>query len=101
MNHKDLFKLAVETKSGIFLGKIAGLEVDTDSQSVINYFVKDISILRGRIKRRLVISRNQVISFSQNKMIVDDAALKEADEKYPTKAPEAVIERPNIIQSKN
>jgi len=101
VHHKELINLPVETKSGDYLGKIFNLEIDLDSQSIISYDVKYTNILKGILKDKLLISRNQIISISKERMIVNDNVLTEQEkEELVTKA-KTVAKEPNIIQSKS
>ncbi|KKR48916.1 MAG: hypothetical protein UT86_C0002G0091 [Candidatus Magasanikbacteria bacterium GW2011_GWC2_40_17] len=73
--------LPVFTKNKIKLGIIVDLELDTDSQSVLRYFVQKGQIL-GRLQEPLIIHRSQVISLTPEKMIVEDNVGEEkAEEK--------------------
>ena len=65
--------LPVFTQSGVKLGQITDIEIDLDSQSILRYVVK-----RGIVSRdTLLIHRGQVISITDEKMTVDNAAAKE------------------------
>lgn len=100
VHHKELINLSVETKSGDYLGKISNLEIDLDSQSIISYDVKETNILKGALKNKLLISRNQVISISKERMIVNDNVLTEGERKKLSSELKTVTEGSNIIQSK-
>lgn len=67
---KQLIGLPVVTKSGLKLGRIVNCLVDIDSQSILQYTVKE-GLVAGR--KTLLINRGQVISISSDKMVVDDA----------------------------
>lgn len=71
--------LPVFTKSQVKLGNIIDLEVDTDSQSVLRYFVQRGQIL-GRLQEPLIIHRSQVISLTLEKMVVEDNVSEEKTE---------------------
>lgn len=71
INKKQLKKVAVETQSGISLGYVTDFEVETDTGTIEKYMV------RSRIwENALLISKAQIISFDQDKMIVEDAVVK-------------------------
>ena len=69
---KDLKSLPVYTKSGFFLGKIKEAEVDSETQQITKYFVRSGNPLKNVLAEELIISANQVISLSKEKMVVDD-----------------------------
>ncbi|MBU1146175.1 PRC-barrel domain-containing protein [Patescibacteria group bacterium] len=80
INYKNLIGLPVQTKSGLLLGKIKSFEIESDSQNILKYFIKSrnlISKLLSEEVEEIIISRNQVISLDEEKMIVDDASIKE------------------------
>lgn len=70
---KHLKKLPVYTKSGIFLGRVAGMELETESHLVRTYFVR-----KAFLGSELAISRTQVLSITSEKIIVLDSAVKES-----------------------
>lgn len=72
INYQKLINLPVITQSGINLGKISKIEIDTKSQSIINYYVKSINLVKGLLEGELVINRNQVININEKNVIVDD-----------------------------
>ncbi len=74
--------LPVITKGGLLLGKIKSFEVDAENQTIERYVVKSRSLvgkLLGEPLGRLIIGRNQVISIDQDKMVVEDGAVKEKE----------------------
>jgi len=78
INSKDLIDLPVETKSGIFLGRVFDFEMETDSGIINKFYVKRGNLIEGLLKRdQLIISRNQVISIDKEKMVVEDGEVKE------------------------
>ena len=76
ISQKQLKKIIVETQSGQFLGMITDFELDPDTGIIEKYFVKNKSSISGLFENQLMISKNQIISFSQEKMVVEDALLK-------------------------
>ena len=68
---EKLNNLPVETRSGRELGRVNGLDVETESSLVKNYRVKG----NGFFANKFIISRDQVISINEEKMVVDDAAV--------------------------
>lgn len=80
---KDLKKLPVYTKSGIFLGHITGMELEAESHLVRTYFVR-----KAFLGSELAISRTQVLSITSERVIVLDSAVKESEaeeEKMPVR----------------
>lgn len=71
LDYKDLINLPVETQSHQNLGKVAGLVLDADGQNIYQYRVKP-SGLGGLFSHELLIHRQQVISVTADKLIVDD-----------------------------
>ncbi len=76
INYQNLINLPVITKSGQLLGKISKIEIDTDTQSIINYFIKSTNIVKGLLEGELIINKNQVIVITQEKVIVEDNVYK-------------------------
>jgi uncharacterized protein YrrD len=74
---RKLNNLPVETKAGEVLGKINGFAVDTDVQSVLEYYIKPAGMVAGLVKNKLIISRGQIIEITAKKMVVDDNVVKE------------------------
>lgn len=73
LSSHTLLGLPVETRSGTPLGKVVGFTLDEASQSILSYEVK-----RGRIMSdHLLVHRGQVLSLTEEKMTVEDAAVKE------------------------
>lgn len=74
LSSKDLINLPVYTQSDKYLGKVLSFEIDADTQTVIKYYVRAGSLaaeLLGESKE-LIISQNQVISLTEEKMVVED-----------------------------
>lgn len=67
---KKLVGLQVFTESGIHLGKVADLEIDTEAQSVQRYIVK--GRLGGIINKELIVGAAEVVFISSEKMVVRD-----------------------------
>lgn len=70
---RQLKKSRVETVSGVMLGHVVDVEMDTEGQMIVNYHVRR-ALLGGDT---LLVSRNQVVRFEEEKMIVDDSVAKE------------------------
>ena len=70
---KKLKQLDVETVSGSKLGHVSDVIFETSGQMVVQYIVKS-SILSNR---EYTISRDQVLRFEEDKMIVEDGIVKD------------------------
>jgi uncharacterized protein YrrD len=76
INQKQFKKVIVETQSGQVLGKLNDFEIETDTGIIEKYFVSAKIPLAGLFEGKIIIDRQQVISFDQKKMIVEDTAVK-------------------------
>lgn len=82
LSNKNLIGLPVLTKSGLLLGKVKSFEVDGDTQTILNYNIKSKSLVGKLLSEKvdeLIINRNQVISVSEEKMVVQDNAVREIE----------------------
>jgi sporulation protein YlmC with PRC-barrel domain len=79
LDDKTLLKLPVHTKSGTHLGKVAGFDFDVETHGILRYRVKPKGLAAGVLKQPLLISREQVLEISADKMIVDDNVEKEME----------------------
>lgn len=70
---KQLKSYAVETESGYSLGHIVDLVLEVEGQLVAQYLVKT-KMIGGET---LHISRDQVVRFEEETLIVDDAVKKQ------------------------
>lgn len=71
--------LPVRTESGKSLGLVVDVVIEPDTQSVVAYYVKPSRLLPDALIAPLIIQRSQVISITEEAIIVDDATLKQAD----------------------
>lgn len=81
LENQDLINLPVCTKSGQNLGRIDHFEIDETNQTIERYYVKS-GLIQGLWKKQLIIHRQQVISITKEKMIVEDSvegAVQEAE----------------------
>lgn len=89
---KKIKQLSVETASGLKLGRVMDIMVETEGQLVAQYLVKH-SIISDKT---YLISRDQIIRFENKKIIVDDNVLKienKSTEKEPAINPEPISMR--------
>ncbi|MEY4722632.1 MAG: PRC-barrel domain [Candidatus Parcubacteria bacterium] len=82
---KKLRGLPVYTKSGDKLGKIADVLVDVENHEVRAYVVSKSNLLAALLPGDLQVARDQVISVTEERMTVHDAAVSErvAEELLP------------------
>jgi sporulation protein YlmC with PRC-barrel domain len=67
---KQLKELTVETQSGIYLGKVTNAHIDTDSHTILQYYVVKKRLLSR--SPELLVSPTQVISITEDKLIVNN-----------------------------
>lgn len=79
LNLAKLKGLSVFSQSGLRLGQVVDLEIDSDTQSILRYLVQRGRLV-GRFQEPLLIHRSQVISISSERMVVEDAVAKLAAE---------------------
>ena len=74
LSERELFSLPVETRSCVSLGSIVGIELDATTHRIAHYRVE-----RGALvfKKTLLIAPTQVLSLTNEKMVVEDAVIKE------------------------
>jgi sporulation protein YlmC with PRC-barrel domain len=72
---EKLLHLPVETAAGERLGTVVSLDLDVEEHAVMYYVVKPALVPR-LLATELIISPRQVISISQEKMVVEDAVIK-------------------------
>ncbi|OGH71706.1 MAG: hypothetical protein A2921_02905 [Candidatus Magasanikbacteria bacterium RIFCSPLOWO2_01_FULL_43_20b] len=75
ITYKQLKKLPVETKSGKYLGRLRDIVFEIDEQIVVQYGVSP-SLLSGK---KYLISREQVLNISAEKVVVDDSVMRVND----------------------
>lgn len=77
LRKNNLIGLPVYTRSGQYLGKISDFEVEPTSQIIVKYYVKSKDIIKELLQKELLISKEQVISLTIQKMIVEDNIVME------------------------
>jgi len=100
INSKNLLGLPVLTKSGDYLGRVSGFELDETSGKITQYLVARIYIM-GLIKSgELLINETQVISITKEKMVVADTLIKaEEKDKQTVRSPIEVEKIEPVISS--
>lgn len=84
LSSKDLINLPVYTQSDKYLGKVLSFEMDAETQSIIKYYVKAGNLAADLLgeSKELIVFQNQVISLTEEKMVVEDLVGKDlAEEK--------------------
>lgn len=82
LRDKNIIHLPVFTKSGEELGKTCGFEVDVDTHVVTQYYVKSHHLIAELFAKELIVAASQVISITNEKMIVEDLDLKEKNQLF-------------------
>ena len=99
---EKLINLPVQTKSGQSIGLLTGFDIDGQSHEIKTYRVRNKSLIKGLLQNELMISKEQVISLDNERMIVHDAVLEQragARGKIPQVAPSNKLSAPGRIQS--
>lgn len=73
LSDKEIKNLAVESKNGTKIGRVVGIEIEPDSQTIMNYLIKPKQVVKGIFEGNLIINRERVIEINEEKMIVDDS----------------------------
>lgn len=74
LTKKQLIGLPVKTRSGQELGVVTDFELDIDQHTIVGYRVKKSKLLPDFVADELVIRPKQVVTISQDAMIVEDLA---------------------------
>jgi sporulation protein YlmC with PRC-barrel domain len=69
----QLHHLPVQTESGEKLGIVEGVTISIDKHAIEKYEIKPATLLAGFFSQALLISPEQVISITKEKMIVKDS----------------------------
>lgn len=75
---KQLIGKSVRTQSGQELGVVTDMEIDTDQQTVVGYYVKKSKLLPEFITGELVVRPKQIISITATAIIVEDLVIPSA-----------------------
>lgn len=76
-NNQKLIGLKIETESGERLGILDSFNLETESQSILEYIVKPNNKIQELISGDLIIPRGQVLDITAKKIIVNDLWLKD------------------------
>jgi len=76
-NQLSPLRLPVRTQSGQGLGTVVNVDIDPDSQAVTAYHVKPNRLVPDMVWSPLIIRASQVISVSEQGLVVEDATLRQ------------------------
>ena len=79
ISSEKLIGLKVETESGQYVGRIQSFDIDIDSHGIRNYHIKPKFLEGGTFHDELIIHHLQVVSISEEKMVVFDNIVKYKD----------------------
>jgi len=77
LRKNKLINLPVETKSGQSLGHVSDFEFDPLHQQIIRYYIKSGHLIAELLSKELIVSASQVISITEDKMVVEDSITTE------------------------
>ena len=79
LKNKQLLNLPVYTRANDFLGRVSSFEVDSETRSIVKYFVGSSSVVKKILKDEpeLIINDFAVIEINEEKMIVKDSVIKQ------------------------
>ncbi|HBH46298.1 MAG: hypothetical protein A2445_02020 [Candidatus Jacksonbacteria bacterium RIFOXYC2_FULL_44_29] len=90
INSQTLIGLKVETASGQYLGRVQSFDLEIDSQSIRNYYIKPKLLEAGPFSEELIVHHRQVVRITAKKMVVVDNVVKY---KNPIPADTVVVNR--------
>jgi sporulation protein YlmC with PRC-barrel domain len=67
------------TESGERVGTVQGLVLDVGSQEVVQYAITRTRTLRAPFSRELLVSRTQVVSIDETKMVIENGGVEVAE----------------------
>ena len=98
---EKLINLPVQTKNGQDIGRLTGFDIDGGMHEIKTYRVRSKGLIKGLLQNELMISKEQVVSLDDERMIVYDAVLEQgarARGKIPQVAPSEKLGAPGRIQ---
>jgi len=88
LTQKQLIGLPVYTQSGEHLGKVSDFVFDQETQAIKQYSVRSRDLIGELLQRDLLISRDQVVQITAERMTVEDSVLAESElKKQPADKP--------------
>jgi len=90
-----LIGLPAITQKGVSVGKISGLIVETDGQTVHQYTIKSHGIAH-LFDKEILVNRTQVVAITKDHVTIRDAVVEEPStiEHAPKKRKASTIEQP-------
>ncbi len=81
LRKKELIHLPVYTESGQHLGRVIDFELDSATHTIERYCVGSRDVIKELLQETLLVSAEQVVSISDEKMIVEDTVVPLQHEK--------------------
>ena len=81
INSEKLIGLRAETQSGVPLGRVISVDIDIDTQGLRAYHIKPALLEGGLFKESLQVHHKQIVSITEEKMVVIDNVVKYKEEK--------------------
>ena len=88
---EKIFNLPVETQTGERIGRVKSFNLETESQSVLEYLVKPSTKIKNLTNQHLIISRGQIVEIKNDKIIVDNNFVEKNALEKKEKASEAKV----------
>jgi sporulation protein YlmC with PRC-barrel domain len=76
ISSQKLIGLKVETQSGTYIGRVQSFEVEVDTQGIVAYSIKPSLLEGGPFSEELRVHQGQVVSISDEKMVIMDNVVK-------------------------
>ncbi len=77
MDAHSPLRLPVRTAAGQKLGHVVDVTIDPQTQSIVAYHVKPSRLVPDMVQSPLLIHHSQVISITEQEIVVDDALSKQ------------------------
>lgn len=79
--------LPVVTKSGQEIGTVLGFVLDTERGTIVRISVRPAGLVRGLVAHELLIAWNEVIEWTEKRVIVKDALIPATSSVVPSIVP--------------
>lgn len=80
INSEKLIGLKAETQSGAYLGRVQSFDIDIETQGIRSYHIKPTLLEGGIFSEGLIVHHKQVVSISEEKVVVIDNVVKYKEE---------------------
>jgi sporulation protein YlmC with PRC-barrel domain len=80
ISSEKLIGLKVETESGQYVGRVQSFDIDIESHTIRNYHIKPKFLEGGSFYEEIMVHHLQVVSISEEKMVVVDNIVKYKEE---------------------